>query len=118
MLLAETNCWLTDGQMRIPDLAFFTDDQIIASATDTPEPIPAFVAELISPSDKATHIEKKVLEYFTAGVQVIWHIYPNLKMVRVFTSPKLSATCFAGDTIDARPAIPDLQLTVDTLFTV
>ncbi|MBC8154675.1 MAG: Uma2 family endonuclease [Bacteroidetes bacterium] len=115
-LLAETNCWLTDEQMRIPDLAFFTDEQIKASATDDTEPIPAFVVELISPGDKASHIEKKVLEYFSAGVTVVWHIYPDLTMVRVFTSPKLSTTSFADDTISAGPAIPDLQLTIGELF--
>ncbi len=115
-LLAETQCWLTDEQMRIPDLAFFTDEQIKASALTDREPIPAFVVELISPGDKVIHVEKKVLEYFAAGVQVVWHIYPDLKMVRVFTSPKHSLTCFEGDTFDATPAVPDLQLTVDALF--
>ena len=78
--------------------------------------LPAFVVELISPSDRAKHVEQKVIEYFNAGVQVVWHVHPELRMVRVFTSARHNVTCFEHDAFDAAPALPDLQLTVDALF--
>ncbi len=114
-LLPETNVWLTDTQMRIPDIAFFTKEQIQV-ADDNNEPIPVFVVELISPTDKASKVEQKVREYFAAGVQVIWHIHPTLQMVRVFTSLKSSTTYFENDIVDAGPVLPDLQLVVNDLF--
>jgi Uma2 family endonuclease len=116
-LLAETDCWLTENQMRRPDLAFFSKEAI-RIVDDSSEPIPPFVIEIISPTDTAKHIEEKVIEYFEAGVQVIWHIYPELRMVRVSTSPRNNVTCFENDFFSATPAIPDLQMTVDELFTL
>lgn len=117
-LFEESAVWVTESQRRIPDVSYFNDAQIRESATPISEPIPAFVVELISPSDRVKHVEQKVIEYFAAGVQVIWHIHPELRMVRVFTSARHNITCFEHDAFDAGPALPDLQLTVEELFTV
>lgn len=116
-ILPETKCWLTDEQMRIPDAAFFTSSQIRDSGANK-HPIPSFVVEIISPSDTVKRVEQKIIEYFEAGVQVVWHIHPELRMVRVFTSSRRNVTCFENDMFDASPAVPDLQLTVEELFTV
>ena len=83
---------------------------------DDGSPVPAFAVEIISPSDKADKIETKVIEYLNAGVQVIWHVFPALRMVRVFTSVKNSISHFETDTFDAAPAVPDLTMTVNELF--
>ena len=56
-LLAETDCWLTKSQMSRPDLSLFTREDIRVT-DNSAEPIPAFVVEIISPSDKADHVEK------------------------------------------------------------
>lgn len=114
-IFEESDVWLTNNQKRIPDMAFFTREQINDIASNI-EPIPAFVVELISPSDIADRIETKVIEYFTAGVQVIWHVFPALRMVRVFTSVKNSITHFETDTFDAAPVVADLSMTVNELF--
>lgn len=116
-LLAETDCWLTESQMRRPDLAFFSKEAIRV-VDESSEPIPPFVIELISPSDKVKPVESKVIEYFEAGVQVVWHIHPALRMVRVFTSARHNVTCFENDSFNAAPALPDLQMTVGELFTL
>lgn len=115
-LFEESAVWVTENQKRIPDVAFFTDAQIRESATAQSEPIPSFVVEIISPTDRVKHVEQKVIEYFAAGVQVVWHIHPELRMVRAFTSPRHNVTCFEKDTFHAAPAMPDLQLTVEELF--
>ena len=114
-LLAETDCWLTKSQMRRPDLSLFTREDIRVT-DDSAEPIPTFVVEIISPSDKADHVETKLIEYFNAQVRVVWHIYPALRMVRVFTSPRYNVTCFEDDPFSAAPAVPDLRMTVGELF--
>lgn len=111
----EADMWVSGTQKRIPDIALFARQQILDGANDG-NPIPAFVVELISPSDKADKIETKVIEYFRSGVQVIWHVFPALRMVRVFTSVKNSITHFESDMFDAAPAVPDLTMTVDELF--
>ena len=114
-LFEETECWLTDTQMRRPDMALFTDVQIRES-TAGGHPVPAFVVEIISEHDKANKIGKKVGEYFRAGVRVVWHIYPELRMVRALLSPRTLTSLFETDIVSAAPAVPDLQLTIEELF--
>ena len=114
-LFEETECWVTEKQMRRPDMALFTDAQIRESTAGR-DPVPAFVVEVISEHDKANKIERKVGEYFRAGVQVLWHVYPDFRMVRVLLSPRNMTSLFETDVISAAPAVPDLQMTVDDLF--
>ncbi len=116
LLYEENDVWVTPLQKRIPDIALFTDAQIKSSLDETIEPIPGFVIELISESDLVGKVEKKVIEYFAAGVQTIWHIHPDLQMVRVFTSPRQMASFFETDLLSAAPALPDMSLTVTELF--
>ncbi|MBC7891456.1 MAG: Uma2 family endonuclease [Sphingobacteriaceae bacterium] len=116
MLLAESDVWLTQTQKRIPDVAFFTAEQITRSVTE-PEPIPSWIIEFISPGDPVKKVEENVLDYFTAGVQVVWHVHPALRMVRVLTSTRHATTYFENDPLPAPPALPDLSLTVGELFT-
>ncbi len=116
ILFEEADVWVTQEQKRIPDIALFTDAQVLEAADTDANPIPAFVIELISENDLVGKVEKKVLEYFTAGVQTIWHVHPDLKMVRVFTSPRMMASFFDDDSLSAAPALPDMVLTVNGLF--
>lgn len=53
----------------------------------------ATVIEMILPSDKAVKVDEKVAEYFKAGVQVVWHIYPETEAVYVFTSRRNVGVC-------------------------
>lgn len=113
-LLPETDCWLTETQMRRLHLAFFNREQILQSA-EKKNPIPTFVIEIISENDNVNYTENKVLECQHAGVQVIWHIYPELKLVKVIRGKE--ARYYQGEEIfDASPVVPDFQISVAELF--
>lgn len=114
-LFAEVTVKLSEERARIPDLASFSDEQIVA-AKNGEHPIPSFAIEIISPNEKGFKIEQKAIDYFAAGMQVLWQIYPNLRMVRILTSPRDLKACFEQDVCSAAPALPDLQLTVEELF--
>lgn len=114
-LLPETDCWLTENQMRRPDIAFFTKEQIKESS-ENKNPIPDFVIEIISENDTINQVENKTKEYFEAGVKLVWQIFPNFEMVRVFTSRKKCYTFFDNDEFDAAPVIEDLRMKVADIF--
>ena len=114
-LFAEVVIAVNETRARIPDLAAFSNQQI-AEVQEVGQPVPSFAIEIISPSESGFKIEQKTLDYFGAGVQVLWQIYPNIRMVKVLTSPRDVAVCFEQDVCSAAPAIPDLQLTVEDLF--
>lgn len=112
-LMAEPDVMLTAIQMRRPDIAYFTDDQIQAGRNGE-DVIPAFVIEVISESDLAYRIEEKIAEYFKAGVQIVWSILHEV--VYVYTSRKQVTICLGDDLCMATPVLPDFSISVNTLF--
>lgn len=115
-LIPEQDVWLSDTQMRRPDLAYFSAQQINESAIAEAEPIPPFVIEVISPTDDAEQVESKVAEYFDAGVEVLWHVYFASQVVYVYTSRRSVTVCLEADICSAAPVLPDFSLSVKDLF--
>ena len=114
-LRAEVDVWVSDKQMRRPDVLFFTKSQFVKMAAGE-NAMPAFVAELVSENDDARKYIKKLHEYFQAGVQVVWLVFPDDYTVYVYTSPKTVTICTDIDVLSASPALPELQMTVNDLF--
>lgn len=75
-----------------------------------------WVAEIISPTDRAGDINAKVIEYFKAGVKVVWHIFPQLKKVDVFTAPDKATICSGKTVCSGTPALPDFEVSAEELF--
>ena len=114
--IMEQDVMLTGIQMRRPDLAYFSGEQIDKSPISEDEPIPPFVIEIISPTDDAEKVEQKLAEYFKAGVQVVWHIYDENQVVYVYTSRKKVTVCTDEDICSAVPVLPDFEISVKALF--
>lgn len=115
LLICEQEVNLTPIQMRRPDLAYFSKEQIENYDSDE-EQIPEFVIEVISPTDNALQIEIKLKEYFKAGVKVVWHILPEEKVVQVYTSRKTVKICTDDDICSASPVLDDFEISVNDLF--
>lgn len=115
ILTEETEVWMSDVQMRKPDIAFWTYDQVKTGYLGINN-IPLFVIEVISEYDQVNKLKKKIDEYFNAGVQVVWHIFPENKMVEIYTSPKNVVICTGSDICSAASVIPDMMFSVDDLF--
>lgn len=115
-LIMEQDVMLTGIQMRRPDLAYFSGEQIDNSVSSNDDPIPAFLIEVVSPSDDAEKVEEKLVEYFKSTVQVVWHIYPENQVVYVYTSRKSVKICTDDDICSAAPVLPDFEISVNELF--
>jgi Uma2 family endonuclease len=115
-ILPETDCEFTElGVMRRPDLAYFTKEQVEASKRGE-NPIPLFVIELVSKHDKNLKRYEKINEYFRAGVQCVWYIYPEQYLVEVYSSPTEVRIIKDEIPCSAAPALPDFFLTPNQLF--
>lgn len=115
-LIMEQDVTLSGIQMRRPDLAFFSGEQIDASTTSDEEPIPEFLIEVISPTDDAEKVEEKLVEYFNSSVKVVWHIYPDNEVVYVYTSRKNVKICTELDVCSAYPVMEDFEISVRELL--
>lgn len=115
MLIAETDMGTSTEQIRRPDIAYYTKEQLPLMWSGQNQVAP-WVVEVILTNDQANSINKKLDEYFLAGVQVVWHIYPESKQVHVFTSPE-QVNIRRGKTVcSAAPALGDLEISAEVLF--
>ncbi len=59
---------------------------------------------------------EKVEEYFRAGVERVWVVFPGAKKVYVYESPTSVRILTAADTLDGGPVLPGFQLPLANLF--
>ena len=114
-LIAEADIMLSGLQIRRPDIAYFTAEQLVQGRNGE-DVIPEFVIEVISSNDQINPVEKKITEYFKAGVKVIWIIIPEEQIVYVYTSRRDVRACLENDICSAKPVLPDFEISVATIF--
>ncbi|TAE37192.1 MAG: Uma2 family endonuclease [Runella slithyformis] len=114
-LICEQDVMLTGIQMRRPDLAYFSWEQILKSKTEVQ--IPEFVIEVISTFDQILEVKRKVIEYFKSGVKVVWLMYPEEQMVEIYTSAKHITVCTDDDLCSASPVLEDFEIPTSQLWT-
>src|SRR5262249_3167397 len=110
---------LTPGLVRIPDLAFFSWDRLPdrrVPRTPIPDLAPDLAVEVLSPSNTKKEMERKLGEYFGAGVRLVWYVDPQARTVCVFTSPGDSRLLDANATLDGGDVLPGFQLPIGELF--
>jgi hypothetical protein len=111
-LVCEVDTWTSEVQYRRPDISYWTKEQKFSETNE----VPLFACEVISPTDNINLVNQKIEEYFGAGMKVLWHIFPKLNMVYVYHSPTSVTICKGEDICSAAPAVPDLEITVNQLF--
>lgn len=112
-LICEQDVMLTGIQMRRPDVAYFSDAQI---QREDEEPIPAFCIEIVSPTDESEKVQSKRIDYFKAGVQVLWTVFPENREVFVYTFSKTVQICADDDICSAHPVLDDFTISVNELL--
>ncbi len=114
-LVAEQDIQLSGIQMRRPDICYLSREQA-RQGREGLEMIPAFAIEIISSYDQINQMEKKLTEYFLAGVQVVWTVNPQEKVVNVYTSRREVKICFGDDVCSAAPVLPNFEISVNALL--
>jgi Uma2 family endonuclease len=116
---ADGTVQLMPGLVRIPDVAFTSWDRMPGRrrpAAPVPHLAPNLAVEVLSDSNTPGEMAAKRLDYFTAGVEVVWEIDPEARTVAVYTSPTDSTRLRPGDTLDGGMALPGFALPVSGLF--
>jgi Uma2 family endonuclease len=78
--------------------------------------VPNLAVEVVSPTDRAEAALDKVREYFEAGVQLAWVIYPKLRVVHVFESFTRIRVLTRADDLDGGALLPGFRLPLAALF--
>jgi len=104
---------------RAPDVAFFSwskrPDRTIPDEA-VPRLVPDIAVEILSRSNSSAEMERKLQEYFAAGVLLVWIINPKSRSASVYTSPTEFTRLTSVDALDGGDVLPGFLLPLATLF--
>jgi Uma2 family endonuclease len=110
---------LFPGLVRIPDVAFASWDRFpdrrLPSAR-IPSLVPDLAAEVLSETNTPAEMDRKVREYFNAGVRLVWLIDPEARTVAVYTAADQFTVLSASDTLNGGDVLPGFTLSLQELF--
>jgi Uma2 family endonuclease len=105
---------------RRPDVAFVSAKRWPMKrpvpGTEAWDVIPDLTVEVISESNSANAVARKIEEYFKAGVSQVWVIYPSTSKIYVYDSPARVRILQLGDELDGGGVIPGFHVALSTLF--
>ncbi|HKI36292.1 MAG TPA: Uma2 family endonuclease [Gemmataceae bacterium] len=110
---------LLGKQVRIPDVSFISWDKLPGRKLPRepiPDLVPDLAVEVLSESNTKAEMERKLKEYFLAGVRLVWLVDPNKQTVEVFTAPDESRVLAEADLLTANGVLPGLMVTVRSIF--
>lgn len=108
-----------DPQRR-PDVAFVSygrwPRRRPVPSTNAWDVVPDLAVEVVSPSNTANEVLAKIREYFQAGVQRVWVVYPSERLVYVYDSATSNRVLNEADELDGEMVLPGFRLPVADLF--
>lgn len=110
---------LDESLVRFPDISFISWDNIPRDAdpnTPIPEWVPSIAIEVISLGNTRGEMRRKLEDYFQAGVELVWYVYPDERVVRVYTSLDDCQVLTEADELDGGSVLPGFRLSVRQLF--
>ena len=103
--------------VRSPDLAFLRMEKVRAIPEDGfIEGAPDLAVEIVSPSESATALDRKIRQYLQAGTQVVWVVHRKTREVHVFEAPGTSRYLTEEDALEAPALLPGFSVQVKDLF--
>lgn len=107
------------GLHRRPDVAFVAYDRCEGppALDDNPwDTVPDLAVEVISPSNTSEEIDRKVVDYFAAGVRLVWVLHPETRRLHVYESADTIHVVSATGTLDGGAVLAGFQLVLGELF--
>ena len=110
---------LAPGLVRIPDVSFISWRHFPGRRVPR---IPMFMSgpdlavEVLSPSNTTQEMERKLHDYFAAGVRLVWYVDPVARTVEVFTAVDRAVVLRQDQSLTGDPVLPGLVLPLRDLF--
>jgi Uma2 family endonuclease len=111
---------LMPGLIRVPDISFVRWERAPQRGVIPDEPIadmaPDLAVEVLSKGNRRGEMNRKLREYFLAGVQVVWFVNPVRRTVQVFTAPDESTVLTEDQMLEGGDLLPGLTLSLRQIF--
>lgn len=110
---------LLPNQVRIPDVCFirwkrFPDRQL--PREPIPSLAPDLAVEVLSEGNTEGEMQRKLHDYFSAGVQLVWYIDPRTRTARAFSAVDQCQVIEEGQSLSGKDLLPGFQLSLGELF--
>jgi Uma2 family endonuclease len=113
----EVEFQLAPDTVRVPDIAFIRATR--AKSLD-PETLiqgaPDLAVEVISPTDLAEDVSRKVHQYLAAGSQAAWVLYPKERCVDIHQPGKPSVTRWTPESLEQPDILPGFSISIADIF--
>jgi Uma2 family endonuclease len=110
---------LLEGQVRMPDAAFYRWDKFpgrVLPREPVPDLAPDLAVEVLSENNTRKEMERKLREYFLAGVRLVWIVDPARRSADVYTSPDSPQVTLESQSLDGGDVLPGFRLPLAELF--
>jgi len=110
---------LAPGLVRIPDVAFLSWDRLPGRQypeEPIPDLVPDLAVEILSTGNTVKEMERKLRDYFLAGVVQVWLVDPDKRAVWVYTAPDQVTRLSERQTLDGGELLPGFRLPLEELF--
>jgi len=117
IVLEEMDFRLAPDTVRNPDVAFVSAAHVKRIDLDCSpvEGAPILAVEVISPSNTAEDMVKKTQQYLRAGCQIVWIVYPSLRLAEVH-SPSGTRQIGEPELLEAKELLPRFSLSLSYVF--
>ena len=103
---------------RAPDVSFLRSERAkkIDPHVDIPG-APDLAVEVLSPTDTVSAMRRKIRQYFAAGTQCVWIVYPETREVEIWKQPSQPQKVLQEtDVLEDTDLLPGFALRVGALF--
>ncbi len=110
---------ILSGQVRIPDTCFVAWQRFpggVLPDVSIPPVAPDLAVEILSPSNTEGEMRRKLRDYFSAGVRLVWFIDWRTRSAQVFTAPDRCETLGQDGVLDGRDVLPGFRIALSDLF--
>lgn len=107
------------GMIRFPDGAFFSWKRwpkTKLARRPVPSLVPDLALEVLSDTNTEAEIERKIHEFFRAGVMLVWIVDPATKSAKSFRSPTDFTEIPPDGFLDGGGVLPGFRLSLKAVF--
>ena len=121
VVLVEAGFLLSQGPdtVRGPDLSFVSTGRIPVDGYEQGgfwEMSPDLAIEVLSPANRASEMQEKVLDYLAAGSRQVWVVDPRLRSVTVHTPGGEARLLMGGAALEGGDVLPGFRVELEALF--
>lgn len=103
--------------VRAPDASFVSAERLPAGPPRGYVPFaPDLAVEIVSPSDRMSHVTGKVIDYLDAGTRLVWVIDPATRTAAVYRSRTEVFLLRENDALDGDEVLPGFRAPVAELL--